>query len=240
MLGVLQGCWGDCRELGVLQGAGGTAEAWGAAGAGIQLSPPFMAQPQLRDCQASEGRLPAPGEETRQEGAKSGEIWLLPGHGVGGGVGALNVRAWLSALGGATSGSRNGASGFSPWDAWPLGRSVCPALLAESPAAVHTRGARGRGRGPAALPGTLCCLRSDRSRGPAPGAPARYPLPVTEKRQSQLGLPSAEDGREQRGWPALPCVGPASRLPPGPPSVNRAPLSPLQTAGPAQGPQGGL
>ncbi|XP_072696453.1 uncharacterized protein [Canis lupus baileyi] len=36
-----------------------------------------MAQPQLRDCQASEGRLPAPGEETRQE-ASAQPSWPSP------------------------------------------------------------------------------------------------------------------------------------------------------------------
>ncbi|XP_038538570.1 collagen alpha-1(I) chain-like [Canis lupus familiaris] len=123
-------------------------------------------QPQLRDCQASEGRLPAPGEETRQEASAQ--------------------------------------------PSWPS-----PQQLSTPGAHAAEAGAQPLFREPCAVSALI-------------GAEAR------------LQVRPPEDGREQRGWPALPCVGPASRLPPGPPSVNRAPLSPLQTAGPAQGPQGGL
>lgn len=80
--------------------------------------------------------------------AKSGCIQGM-GSGSGGARPPLNVLSWLSALGGVTSGNWGSASGFSPWDSWPLGCGVIQALLTISPTAVHAQGRQGQGRGPA-------------------------------------------------------------------------------------------
>lgn len=71
------------------------------------------------------------------------------GSGSGGTGPPLNVLSWLSALGGAASGSWERASGFGPWDSWPLGGGFSQAPLAISPTAVHTQDGLGQGRGPA-------------------------------------------------------------------------------------------
>lgn len=127
---------------------------------GVRHSFCHCLQPQLLACQASEGPLLPQGRGDRlqsrpwQEGCwacSHGQIWLLPGHGVRKwwGQAPSHVLSWLSALGGVTSGNWESASGFSPWDSWPLGCGVSQALLAISPTAVHTQGRQGQGRGPA-------------------------------------------------------------------------------------------
>lgn len=70
---------------------------------------------------------------------------------------SMSCPGWLSALGGVTSGNWERASGFGPWNSWPLGCGFSQALLAISPAAVHTWGRWGQGGGPAGS-----------SRGPCP------------------------------------------------------------------------
>lgn len=72
---------------------------------------------------------PAAGTSLQGPAPHSGQICCFQGTGSGsGGVWPpLNVLPWLSALGGVASGSWEGASGFGPWNSWPLGGGLSQA-----------------------------------------------------------------------------------------------------------------